>query len=130
MPGRKPVILIVEDEPMIRMGAVDFVIAAGFEALEAASALDAIRILEARPDIHLLFTDVGLPGTMDGIKLAHYIRNRWPPVRLIVASGQTLVDESDLPVGARFFPKPYSESTIVGAMVGMLSDAHGWRANL
>src|ERR1700733_11279650 len=72
MPGRKPVILIVEDEPMIRMGAVDFVIAAGFEALEAASALDAIRILEARPDIHLLFTDVGLPGTMDGIKLAHY----------------------------------------------------------
>ena len=68
-------------------------------------------------------TDVSMPGTMDGIRLAHYIRRRWPPVKLIVASGKAVVDESHLPAGARFFPKPYSDSTIVGAMMRMLADA-------
>ena len=64
-----------------------------------------------------------MPGTMDGIKLSHYIRNRWPPVKLIVTSGKTIVDESHLPVGARFFSKPYDESAIVEAMRGMLPKA-------
>jgi two-component system, response regulator PdtaR len=102
---------------------LQFVIYAGFEPLEAENADEAIRILEARSDIHLVFTDVGMPGTMDGIKLAHYIRERWPLVKLIVASGKAILDEGHLPAGARFFPKPYSDSTIVGAMMGMLSDA-------
>jgi two-component system, response regulator PdtaR len=117
------VILVVEDDLIIRMGALQLVLDAGFEAIEAGNADEAIRILEARPDIHLVFTDVGMPGTMDGIKLAHYIRNRWPPVKLIVASGQAVIDESHLPAGARFFSKPYREDTIVGAMTAMLSDA-------
>jgi two-component system, response regulator PdtaR len=121
MPNQ-PVILVVEDDPIIRMGALQFVIHAGFEALEAENADEAIRILEARSDIHLVFTDLGMPGTMDGIKLAHYIRQRWPLVKLIVASGKAILDESRLPAGARFFPKPYSDSTIVGAMMGMISD--------
>jgi two-component system, response regulator PdtaR len=120
---KQPVILVVEDDPIIRMGALQFVAAAGFEAIEASDADEAIRILEARSDIHLVFTDVGMPGTMDGIRLAHYIRRRWPPVKLIVASGKAVVDESHLPAGARFFPKPYSDSTIVGAMMSMLSVA-------
>jgi CheY-like chemotaxis protein len=120
---KQPVILVVEDDPIIRMGALQFVVAAGFEAIEASDADEAIRILEARSDIHLVFTDVGMPGTMDGIRLAHYIRRRWPPVKLIVASGKAVVDESHLPAGARFFPKPYSDSTIVGAMMSMLSVA-------
>jgi two-component system, response regulator PdtaR len=124
MPNQ-PVILVVEDDPIIRMGALQFVTDAGFEAIEASNADEAIRVLEARSDIHLVFTDVGMPGTMDGIKLAHYIRRRWPPVKLIVASGKVKVDESHLPAGARFFPKPYSQSTIVRAMMGMLSDATG-----
>jgi two-component system, response regulator PdtaR len=119
----RPVILVVEDDPIIRMGALQFVIYAGFEPLEAENADEAIRILEARSDIHLVFTDVGMPGTMDGIKLAHHIRQRWPLVKLIVASGKAILDESHLPAGARFFPKPYSDSTIVGAMMGMLSVA-------
>ena len=121
MLDRKAVVLVVEDSPLIRMGAVDLVTSAGFEALEASDAEEAIRILEARPDIHLVFTDVGMPGTMDGIRLSHYIRNRWPPVKLIVTSGKMTIDESRLPVGARFFPKPYDESAIVEAMMGMLS---------
>jgi CheY-like chemotaxis protein len=124
MPNQ-PVILVVEDDPIIRMGALQLVVDAGFEAIAASDADEAIRILEARSDIHLVFTDVGMPGTMDGIKLAHYIRHRWPPVKLIVASGEVIADESHLPAGARFFHKPYSESTIVGAMVAMLSDANG-----
>ena len=123
MPSQ-PVILVVEDDPIIRMGALRFVADAGFDAIEASNADEAIRILESRSDIHLVFTDVGMPGTMDGIKLAHYIRRRWPPVKLIVASGKVIVDESHLPAGARFFPKPYSESAIVGAMIAMLSNAN------
>jgi CheY-like chemotaxis protein len=117
------VILVVEDHPIIRMGALRLVADAGYEALEAENADEAIRILEARSDIHLVFTDVSMPGTMDGIKLAHYIRQRWPLVKLIVASGKAILDESHLPAGARFFPKPYSDSTIVGAMTSMLSVA-------
>jgi CheY-like chemotaxis protein len=118
------VILVVEDDPIIRMGALELVVEAGFEAIEAGNADEAIRILETRSDIHLVFTDVGMPGTMDGIKLAHYIRRRWPLVRLIVASGKAIVEQSHLPAGARFFPKPYSETTIVGAMIALLSDAN------
>lgn len=119
----KPIILVVEDDPIIRMGAVHFVLDAGFEALDAASADEAIRILEFRSDVHLVFTDVEMPGTIDGLKLAHYIRHRWPPVRLIVASGKALLDESHLPTGARFFSKPYSEHALVGAMNELLADA-------
>jgi CheY-like chemotaxis protein len=122
MPNQ-PAILVVEDDPIIRIGALQLVANAGFEAIEASNADEAIRVLEARSDIHLVFTDVGMPGTMDGIKLAHYIRQRWPLVKLIVASGKAILDESHLPAGARFFPKPYSDSTIVGAMMGMLSVA-------
>jgi two-component system, response regulator PdtaR len=123
MPNQ-PVILVVEDDPIILMGALELVAEAGFEAIGAGNADEAIRVLEARSDIHLVFTDVGMPGTMDGLKLAHYIRHRWPPVKLIVASGKAIIDESYLPAGARFFPKPYSENTIVGAMMAMLSDAN------
>jgi CheY-like chemotaxis protein len=121
MPKRKPVVLVVEDEPIVRMGALDFVSAAGFEALEASSADEAIRILEARSDIHLVFTDVGMPGTMDGVKLAHYIAGRWPPVKLVVASGNVVVEQSQLPAGAKFFRKPYRHSVIVEALMEMLS---------
>jgi two-component system, response regulator PdtaR len=62
-----------------------------------------------------------MPGTMDGLELAHYIRNRWPPVKLIVVSGKVVIDSQELPAGARFFPKPYRETSIVEAMVGMFS---------
>ena len=123
MPNAKPVILVVEDSALIRMSAVDLVEAAGFEALEAASADEAIKILESRPDIHLVFTDVSMPGSMDGLKLSHYISERWPPVKLIIASGQTIIEERELPAGARFFSKPYDQSSIVAAMIGMLGSS-------
>ena len=115
------VVLIVEDSAIIRMGAVDLVLSAGYEALEACDADEAIRILESRDDVDLVFTDVQMPGTMDGIKLSHYIRDRWPPVKLIVASGATILEESSLPIGSRFFSKPYDDHTITDAMARLLA---------
>jgi two-component system, response regulator PdtaR len=121
MPRCEGVVLVVEDHPLVRIGVLEVIIEAGFETLEASSAVEAIRILEARPDIHLVFTDAEMPGTMDGVELAHYIRNRWPPVKLIVVSGNGVIDPQELPQGARFFHKPYRETSIVEAMTGMLS---------
>lgn len=116
----KNVVLVVEDNPIIRMGAIDLVLAAGYEAIEAHDADEAIRILESRSDIDLVFTDVQMPGTMDGIKLSHYIRKRWPPVKLILASGNAILEESMLPEGTGFFAKPYIDNAITGAMARML----------
>lgn len=118
----KAVVLVVEDSILIRMGAIDLVVNAGYEALEAADADEAIRILESRDDIDLVFTDVQMPGTMDGIKLSHYIRDRWPPVKLIVASGKEILEESSLPLGIMFFSKPYNDHAITDTMALLLSD--------
>jgi CheY-like chemotaxis protein len=119
----KRVILIVDDVPLIRLAAMDLLGDAGFEVLEAGSADEAIGILENRQDIALVLTDVQMPGTMDGIKLSHFIRNRWPPVRLIVVSGKDLIHESLLPEGARFFFKPYDHNKVIDAIVAMLAAA-------
>jgi len=116
----KQVVLVVEDEALIRLSAFDIVEDAGFAAIGASNADEAIAILEARPDILLVFTDIDMPGSMDGLKLAHYIRDRWPPVKLMVASGKSVVAESELPFGARFFQKPYPHVEIADAMIRML----------
>jgi CheY-like chemotaxis protein len=120
MSTRKNVVLVVEDHPLIRTAALEFLKTAGFEVIEASSADEAIQVLEARSEIHLVFTDVEMPGSIDGLKLSHYIRERWPPVKLIVVSGRTSVMQTHLPAGAKFFGKPYNESAIIEAMRGML----------
>ena len=107
--GKKaPVILIVEDETLIRWGAVKMAEDAGFEVLEAADADEAIEILEHRNDIQVVFTDFHMPASMDDLKLARAVRYRWPPIKIIVTSGRQLPIEHDIPEGGRFFPKPYS----------------------
>jgi CheY-like chemotaxis protein len=111
-----PAVLIVEDEPLVRIGAVYIIEDAGFEVIEAASADEAIRILECRSDVRVVFTDIHMPGAMDGLKLAHAIRNRWPPIKIIVTSGRELIAEQDLPEGGRFFAKPYNLIEILGAL--------------
>ena len=78
--GQKAVVLVVEDEPLLRMAATCLVEDAGFEAIEASNADEAILILEARTDIHIVFTDIDMPGSMDGLKLAEAVRGRWPPI--------------------------------------------------
>ena len=109
-------VLIVEDEPLVRMGAVNIIEDAGFEVIEAASADEAMRILECRSDIRVVFTDIHMPGSMDGLKLAHAVRNRWPPIKIIVTSGRDLITKQDLPEGGRFFAKPYDPIEITGVL--------------
>ena len=105
--SRKPVILVVEDEWLLRMDAAEMIIAAGFEVVEAIDADQAIEILESRCDIAMVFTDVQMPGSMDGLKLARAVRGRWPPIKIIATSGLVDVGEKDLPEGGRFLSKPY-----------------------
>lgn len=112
----KPVVLVVEDEILIRMDAVEMIASAGFDVIEAASADEAIAILQDRFDITVVFTDIQMPGSMDGLKLAAAIRGRWPPIKIVATSGFLKVDESDLPAGSRFLPKPYNPSQIIGAL--------------
>jgi len=112
VPSKKPVVLVVEDETLIRTCALEMVEAAGFEAIAAANADDAIRILESRNDIRPVFTDVQMPGSMDGLRLAHVVRSRWPPVALILTSGHVPPTDADLPRGGRFLPKPYELSRL------------------
>ena len=114
------VVLVVEDNELILTTAVDLVTTNGFQGVGATSADEAIAILEARSDIRLVFTDVEMPGTIDGLKLAHYIRNRWPPIHLIIASGRTFLEESQLPIGSSFFSKPYDNNAIVEEMTRIL----------
>ncbi len=110
------VVLVVEDEFLVRQCAVDMINEAGFEAIEAANADEAIDILECRSDIRIVFTDIHMPGSIDGLKLAHAVRDRWPPIKLIVTSGHMNLPESALPAGGRFFSKPYQLSEIARAL--------------
>jgi CheY-like chemotaxis protein len=114
--SKRPVVLIVEDEFLLRIDAVDMIGAAGFEAVEAANADEAIEILEARRDITVIFTDIQMPGSMDGLKLARAVRGRWPPIKIVATSGHVGIAETDLPEGGRFLPKPYSPTDIADVL--------------
>ena len=116
VPLKRPVVLIVEDEFLLRMDAVDMITAAGFEALEATNADEAIIVLESRRDISVVFTDIQMPGSMDGLKLARAVRGRWPPIKIIATSGRAHVTQQDLPEGGRFVAKPYSPGEIAGVL--------------
>jgi len=100
------IVLVVEDELMLRMRAVDIVQDAGFKSIEAISADEAIAILETRDDISCLFTDIQMPGSMDGLKLTHVTHARWPHIKIILVSGQIAVTEGDKPEDSKFFSKP------------------------
>src|SRR3954470_17326396 len=91
------VVLVVEDELLLRMRAVDMVEDAGFTAVAAVDADEAVAILESRSDIALLFTDIQMPGSIDGLKLAHAVHKRWPPIKIILVSGQLKLANLDIP---------------------------------
>ena len=114
-PSRQ-VVLIVEDEALVRMTAVDMIEEAGFEVLEATNADAAILLLEARRDITVVFTDIEMPGSMDGLRLAQAVRGRWPPTKIIATSGRYVVRDGDLPSGGVFLKKPYSSAQISSAL--------------
>jgi len=113
-------ILVVEDEMLLRMRAVDMVEDAGFTAVEAINADDALAVLESRSDIELLFTDIQMPGSMDGLKLAYAVHSRWPSIKIILVSGQLKLTDDDKPVDSRFFGKPLDVKQMIAEMQDML----------
>ena len=114
--SRNTIVLIVEDEPLLRMLAMDFLEDAGFETVEAVNADAAVRILESRTDIRIVFTDIDMPGSLDGMKLAAAVRDRWPPIEIILTSGHNFPRPCDMPERALFFPKPYDAGKVVAAI--------------
>lgn len=117
------VVLIVEDEMMLRMRAVDMVEEAGYTPIEASDAAEAVAILESRSDIALMCTDIQMPGRMDGVGLAQAVHVRWPSIKIIVVSGQLKPPSSDLPPRSRFFGKPLEAGQMIAQMRNMIGQA-------
>jgi len=117
------VVLIVEDEMMLRMRAVDMVEEAGYTPVEASDADEAVAILESRSDIALMCTDIQMPGCMDGMGLAHAVHVRWPSIKIIVVSGQLNPPSIDLPPCSRFFGKPLEPGQMIAQMRNMIGEA-------
>jgi CheY-like chemotaxis protein len=120
LPDIAAVVLVVEDEMLLRMRAVEMVEDAGFTSVEAVDADQAIAILESRSDIVLLFTDIQMPGSMDGLRLAHAVRKRWPPIKIILVSGQLKLADLELPADSRFFGKPLEAKVMIAQMRSMI----------
>jgi CheY-like chemotaxis protein len=104
---RKDIVLVVEDDVLVRMNTADVIRDLGFSVLEAVDADQAIALLESTPAITVLFTDIQMPGSMDGLRLAAVVRDRWPPVALLITSGKLSPHTADMPAGAHFIQKPY-----------------------
>jgi len=114
-------VLVVEDEVLVRMLACDILDDGGFKSLEAVSASEALALIDARPDIGVMFTDVDMPGEINGLGLAHLVAMRAPAVGILVTSGAAEPGQGDLPPGARFLRKPYSPSALLDVIADMLA---------
>jgi len=108
-----PMILVVEDEALVRLAAVGMLEDAGFRMIEAVNGDQALELLEANSDVQLLFTDVNMPGTINGLALARQVRDRWPHIGIMVASATRLPQSEDLPADSRFEQKPYNIDAVV-----------------
>jgi CheY-like chemotaxis protein len=116
-----PVVLVVEDEPIVRMDAVQMLEDAGFTALEAGDAHQALVVLEGRCDICAVFSDINMPGAMDGLRLVQAVRRRWPPIQLVLTSGLVCPGPEELPVNGRFIRKPYDPDDVIATIRELLS---------
>ncbi|WP_276122489.1 response regulator [Pararhizobium qamdonense] len=116
-------VIVVEDEVIVRLDIVMSLENEGFIVLEASNADEAIDILNAHPEVRLMFTDIDMPGSMNGLKLASAVRDRWPPVKIIVASGHRQLSDELLPVKGKFFSKPYDHARVIATMREMLAAA-------
>ena len=116
-----PVVLLVEDEPMIRHLGVVVLQEAGYAVIEAGGAAEALDALEAGLKIHLLFTDIQIPGSLDGLQLAHLVSQRWPAIRLLICSGAVEPQPHDLPTEGKFLPKPYAVDDLLRQVERMVA---------
>lgn len=122
MSDTKPTILVVEDDTLIRMLGVNILEEAGFEVLEAANADEGIAILSEHGHVRLLFSDIDMPGSMDGVELARLVHDRWPSIRLLLTSGHHNLPEAAIPDDGKFVRKPWSEEFLIGKIRAILSD--------
>lgn len=118
--AKRSAVLVVEDEALLLFSISDELKDAGFEVFEAVDADEAVRVLTSHPEIAVLFTDIDMPGSMDGLKLSAFVRDRWPPVKIIVTSGKRVPNPSMLPKGGVFLPKPYSPTGVANVIHGLL----------
>jgi CheY-like chemotaxis protein len=117
-----PLVLVVDDDFLVRLNALSLLEEAGFSVLEAGSADEAIAVLERRKDIRIVFTDINMPGSMDGLRLAHAIRDRWPPIDIVLTSGRMCVREEDMPERGVFLGKPYEPGELVQMVRSLASE--------
>lgn len=110
------VVLVVEDDAMIRLDVVSIIEDAGIDVIEASNADDAIVLLESRSDITVVFTDIEMPGSMNGLRFAFAVRDRWPPVAIIIASGRIRPQPEEMPTEVTFLRKPCSEAAVLEAV--------------
>jgi two-component system, response regulator PdtaR len=115
------VILVIEDEIMLRELAVEVLQDAGFVALEAGDAKEAVGLLETRQDITVLFTDINMPGRMNGLELVHTVRKRWPSIKILVASGDVRPQLPDLPLDSIFLGKPYRGEAVIASLRSLIA---------
>lgn len=113
-------VLVVEDEAFLLFAIADELREAGYHVLEASNADQAIRILESRQDISILFTDIDMPGSMDGLRLSAAVRDRWPPIKIIITSGKRQPAADAMPSGGVFLPKPYAPAAVAATIEGLL----------
>ncbi|MBZ9676359.1 response regulator [Mesorhizobium sp. ES1-1] len=113
-------VLVVEDEAFLLFAIADELREMGFEVLEASNADQAIAVLERRQDIAILFTDIDMPGSMDGLRLSVAVRDRWPPVKIIITSGKRQPAREAMPSGGVFLPKPYAPEAVAATINGLL----------
>jgi CheY-like chemotaxis protein len=118
---KRSVVLVIEEEPLIRLYALGTIGDAGFDVLEAANADEAIEILESRDDIRAIFTDINMPGSMDGLKLAHAVRRKWPPIQIIFVSAYGPPHKKHMPPGSCFFMKPYNPAHIIETLRDLIA---------
>ena len=116
----EPLILVVEDQEILRLYAADLLEEHGFRVVEARNAAAALKVLEARDDVRLLFTDIQMPGTLDGMDLAREVHQRWPRVLLVITSGQKKPTEEEMPDHGRFVAKPYRAKELLGQVDDMI----------
>jgi DNA-binding NtrC family response regulator len=121
MTARSPhVVLIVEHDELLKSCTADIMENAGFVALQAGDADEAVTILESRSDIAVLLSSVAMPSSMDGLSLAHTVCERWPAIKIIIASSQVRLTGYNLPKGSRFFLKPYHAQRMISEMRSLL----------
>jgi two-component system, response regulator PdtaR len=120
MNTKTPVILIAEDEAFISLYLQTILSEAGYDVIAVGDADKAIAVLEARDDVRIIMTDINMPGALNGLELAAAVKDRWPPIEIIVTTGLNPPDRDQMPVGSVFIPKPYNSEIVTSTVARLL----------